>query len=62
MSDPRWYLVRATGWVVLLPVAVALGWQTSVFLVFVLSVYANFATDLGAYQAARARQASEEPA
>lgn len=58
-ANPRLYLVRAYFWPALLPIALVFGWQSSVFLVFALSLYSNYATDIGAYQAARARQAAD---
>jgi hypothetical protein len=59
-ESPRRYLVRAWLWPVLLVIAIWHGWESSVFLVFVLSIYANWSTDIGAYQAAMARREAEQ--
>lgn len=53
-GHPVHHLVRAWLWVALIPVIVLLGWQASVFLVFLYSTYANFATDLGVYRSRKA--------
>lgn len=58
---PEKHLVRAwlsgPGAVV---VALVFGWQASVFYVLCMSGYANFASDLSAYQGAKAKLAAEE--
>lgn len=50
------HLVRSFVWPILLPVALSMGWQNSVFLLLIISLYANWATDIGAYQAWKARR------
>lgn len=56
----RTHLARAAIWPAALPAIMVLGWQDSVFLVLVLSLYANFAGDISAWQAARAERTSLE--
>lgn len=51
-------LIRAWTWPVLVPVFVYLGWHTSVFVVFLYSTYANWASDMGAHQAFLSRRAN----
>lgn len=54
---------RALIWPLALPVILLIGLQDSVFLVLCLSLYANMAGDIGAWQAARAeRRSLEHPA
>lgn len=54
------HLCRAAVWPLALPVILFLGLQDSVFLVLCLSLYANMAGDIGAWQAARAERRSLE--
>lgn len=51
-------LVRGWMWPALVPLAVLLHLHESVFVVFLYSTYANWASDLGTYQAFRARRQS----
>jgi hypothetical protein len=43
----------------MVPVCVFFGWHTSVFVVFLYSSYANFASDLGVYMGRMAKQEAE---
>lgn len=52
----RRILIRAWTWPLLVPVCVYFGWHTSVFVVFLYSTYANWASDMGAYQAFMSRR------
>lgn len=56
---PEHHLVRAMFWPAMVPVAMVFGWHTSVFVIFLYSTYANFGADIGAYVAAKARQAAD---
>jgi hypothetical protein len=56
----RLHLARAMLWPIALPAILLLGVQDSVFLVLCLSLYANMAGDIGAWQAARAERRSLE--
>lgn len=47
-------------WPALLPIALLMGWQDSVFFVLLLSLYANFASDISAWQASKAREAVQD--
>jgi len=53
-DHPGIYLARARMWILVVPVFIALGWQDSVFVVFLYSTWANYASDMGIYRAARA--------
>lgn len=53
------HLARACFWLAMVPVVILLGWQSSVFVVFLYSTYANFAADIGAWQASRAEERAE---
>jgi hypothetical protein len=53
------HLVRAAGWVALVPVAILMGWHESVFLVFLMSAYANIMTDVGAWEAKQAQESDD---
>ena len=50
------HLWRAAFWVLMVPVAVLLGWHTSVFVIFLYSTYANFASDIGAWEGKKAKE------
>jgi hypothetical protein len=50
------HLVRAGFWIAMVPVIFLLGVQDSVVVVFLYSTYANFASDLGAYEGAKAKE------
>lgn len=52
----HFHLARAIAWPISLPIIFALGAQDSVFLVLCLSLYANLAGDVSAWQAARAER------
>jgi hypothetical protein len=57
----RWVIfhrLRAAVWVILLPIALKF-WPDAVWFVIVCSLYANFAGDLGAAEAADDRQVLE---
>ena len=56
----RVHLARACFHVLLVPIAFKLGWQTSIALLFLQSSYANWASDVGSWQAARAERRSLE--
>lgn len=56
----RFDLARVLAWPAMLAAILALGWQESVLVVIVLSVYANAAGDFSAYRAARAERRSLE--
>jgi hypothetical protein len=58
----HFHLARAIAWPLALPVIFAVGLQDSVFLVLCLSLYANLAGDVSAWQAARAERRSVENA
>jgi uncharacterized RDD family membrane protein YckC len=53
------HLARACFWLAMVPVVILLGWQTSVFVIFLYSTYANFGADIGAWQASRAEERAE---
>jgi hypothetical protein len=54
MSRACWiHLASAIFWIPFALFVFAVGWENSVFLIFLLSVYANFKTDWGAFHAAR---------
>lgn len=42
---------RAAFWVVSVPTIMLLGWQNSIFILFLWSTYANFAGDIAAWEA-----------
>lgn len=42
---------RAAFWIAMVPVAIVLGFHTSVFVIFLYSTYANFAGDIAAWEA-----------
>jgi hypothetical protein len=48
------HLARAAFWILMVPVAILMGWHTSVFLIFLYSTYANFIGDIDAYEASKA--------
>ena len=50
------HLARAIFWPVSLPAIILLDLQDSVFLVLILSLYANMASDISAYQGAKAEK------
>jgi hypothetical protein len=52
----RFHLARALIWPALLPLLLLLHAESSVFVVLCLSLYANFAGDVSAWQAARAEK------
>lgn len=52
---PQHHLVRAWCWWIAVPVFVLLGFESSVFVVFIYSTYANFASDRGIYESAKAK-------
>jgi hypothetical protein len=54
--NPKFHLVRAAFWVVMVPVCILLGRQESVFLVFLYSSYANFIGDIDAWEASRSAE------
>lgn len=56
----NWHYIRAAIWPISLPFIYFLGGANSVFLVLCLSLYANFASDLAAGQAAEAKKAAQE--
>jgi hypothetical protein len=47
---------RAIGWVILVPIVIAVDLHQSVFIVFLYSTYANVAGDIAAWQAKRAEE------
>lgn len=51
--NPRFHLVRAFFWILMVPVCIYFGWHTSVFVVFLYSTYANFIGDIDAWEASR---------
>jgi hypothetical protein len=53
------HLARACFWLAMVPVVILLGWQESVFVIFLYSTYANFGADIGAWQASRAEERAE---
>lgn len=55
----RYHLVMMAVWP-LLAVPAVLWWKNSIILVILLSLYANFAGDFSAYQAARAEEESRD--
>jgi hypothetical protein len=56
----RFHLARAAIWVLLVPVVLLSSLKNAVWFVILLSLYANFAGDVSAWQAARAEQAKGE--
>lgn len=62
MADPRWHLARAMVWPVLGVYILVFdpSLAQSVALVIVLSLYANFAGDIGAWKAAVADKKLDE--
>lgn len=65
MSQPsqkleRFHLARSAVWVVLVPVVLLTALKDAVWFVILLSLYANFAGDVSAWQAARAERRSIE--
>lgn len=56
----HFHLLRSAVWPLALPLILVIGLQDSVFLVLCLSLYANFAGDISAWQAARAERRSLE--
>lgn len=48
------HLARASLWLLLVPVVLLTGLKDAVWFVILLSLYANFAGDVSAWQAARA--------
>jgi hypothetical protein len=53
------HAVLAIAWLVMVPVALATGWITSIVFVSACSIYANAASHLSAWQASRAEQESQ---
>lgn len=56
----RFHLARAAVWVLLAPVLLLTSLKDQVWVVILLSLYANFAGDLSAWQAARAEREARE--
>lgn len=56
----RFHLARACFWLLLAPVVLLTSLKNAVWLVLLLSLYANLAADLGAWQASRAEQRAED--
>lgn len=54
------HLVLAIAWVMMIPIAIVLGWITSIVFVAAISIYANFAGHIAAFEAARSELLSEE--
>lgn len=54
------HLARACVWVLMLPVILLKGWQDSILLVLICSLYANAASDVSAWQGARAERAHKD--
>lgn len=52
----RFHLARASVWVLLVPIVLLTGLKDAVWFVILLSLYANFAGDVSAWQAARAEE------
>lgn len=52
----HFHLARAASWPVIFAAILLMGLQQSVFVVIALSVYANLAGDVSAWQAARAER------
>lgn len=50
---------RAAFWIIMVPICFALGWHKSIIVIFLYSTYANFASDLSAWVAKRAKDANE---
>jgi hypothetical protein len=59
MTMARFHLVRAVFWILMVPVTIYMGWQTSVFLIFLYSTYANFIGDIDAYVAEKAKKQND---
>jgi hypothetical protein len=55
-KSAKLHLASAIAWAPVTAVIVYLGLQDSVFLVLLLSIYANVKTDIGDYHAARAEE------
>jgi hypothetical protein len=55
----RFHLARALFWVALAPVVLLTSLKDAVWLVLLLSLYANFIGDVDAWQASRAEEKSE---
>jgi hypothetical protein len=49
----RFHLVRASLWLLLVPIVLLTSLKEAVWFVILLSLYANFAGDISAWQAAR---------
>lgn len=58
-KPPKLYLIRAFMWAALL-IPTLLFWKNSVLWIAFLSLYANYATGIGNYRAAQAKEAAEE--
>ncbi len=56
----HFHISRAFLWWIVLPILFLLHLEQSVFVVIVLSVYANFAGDLSTWQARKAERSSME--
>ena len=54
------HLVLAIAWVLMIPIAIFFGWIASIVFVSAISIYANFAGHLAAYEAARSECLSED--
>ena len=54
------HLVLSILWVIMIPVAIFTGWIESIIFVAAISIYANFAGHIAAYEAARAECLSED--
>lgn len=59
MTASRSHLLLMIVWV-LLAIPTVLWWRDSVLWVAIMSLYANFSTHWGAFQAARAEEAAKE--
>lgn len=53
------HLTRAGIWLLLVPIVLATSLKDAVWFVILLSLYANLAGDVSAYQAARAERANQ---
>lgn len=56
----RFHLARSVIWILFVPVVLLTDLKTAVWFVILLSLYANFAGDISAWQAARAERRSLE--
>jgi hypothetical protein len=56
------HLVLSIVWVAMIPVSLATGWIESIVFVAAISIYANFAGHIAAFEAARSECLSEDRA